>query len=200
MYNGNTMDEESGDDKFTEEFEIEFQREIKGLGRSTLLQLKRAGYTSLSDFRGTSQEDLIQVDKIGPTVAGRILSYAERNGVSGISAKSSNTTNGTEDSNKLSDMQLKTRLEQYYNPDEDESNWYRCQRMTKDENVCNAKIYFSVKNLTDLRRHEKSHSKDGTGKEPSRSKRTASIEKEATQKEQTSVGVLNQIENEFEDI
>lgn len=187
-------------DKSTEEAEIEFQEEINGVGRSSVLQLKRAGYTSLSDFRGKSQEDLIQINTIGPTLAERILSYAEKKGFAGISVESSNTTNDTEDLTQLSLSQLKTRLEKYYKPDEDESNWYRCRRTNENGSACNSKIYFSNKNPDDLRRHEKSHSTHPPVKEPSRSKETESTEKETSKKEQTGVEILEQLENEFEDI
>lgn len=66
---------------------------------------------------------------------------------------------GDETDPQLSLETLRKRLNDYYQAcDSDGDNWYRCHRTTGDGSRCNTKVYFSARNPTDLRRHERRHS------------------------------------------
>jgi len=132
---------------------------IDGLGKSAILSLERAGYESLADLGGTSKQELMRVENIGPKLATRIQRFGDRTGIDNTDINTSvQNEASTRSTPKLSIEQLMNRIEEHYRSDGMEGgNWYRCNRTGADGNPCNTKVYFSQKSLTDLRKHEHRH-------------------------------------------
>jgi hypothetical protein len=59
------------------------------------------------------------------------------------------------------------RLDKFYRPaGEKTDGWYRCQRKTDDGKTCGRKLYFSLRNKDNLKKHEQEHGWDGGGASP----------------------------------